>query len=91
MLGVVQHPDVMIERGDGIDERRHRAVPLARDRLHPAACRRPARSARSGPSPSMAVETLTSRSGVSGSRYSNWKISHSRLGLTSPPSASVCA
>jgi hypothetical protein len=37
------------------------------------------------------VATLTKRSGVSGSRYSNWKISHSRLALTSPPPASVCA
>ena len=33
MLGVVEHPYVVIERGDGVDERRYRAVPLARDRL----------------------------------------------------------
>ena len=33
VLGVVEHPYVVAERGNGVDERRHRAVPLASDRL----------------------------------------------------------
>ncbi len=38
-----------------------------------------------------AAATSTSFSGASGSRYSKVKISQSRAGLTSPPSASVWA
>ena len=43
------------------------------------------------PLPREAEETSSSFNGVLASRYSKVKISHSRLGLTSPPSASVCA